>query len=209
TNAALPGNAALVAGTKNFSVTLKTAGSRTITATDFTNGARSPNTSPAIQVDGGSFTKLQILVPGETAAPGTATGKTGTPTARTSGAVFNVTVNAVDANWTTVSSTDTVSLSSSGANATLPANTALVGGTVQLSVTLITAGAQTITASDVTDNTTTANTSASITVNAGGFVKMQLLLPGETAAPGTPTGKTGTPGAQIAGAAFSVTIRAV
>src|SRR5881394_2830906 len=29
------------------------------------------------------------------------------------------------------------------------------------------------------------------TVTAGAFVKLQLLVPGETAAPGTPTGKTG------------------
>src|SRR5256886_7434461 len=45
------------------------------------------------------FTKLQLLVPGETAAPGTGSGKTGTPTAQTAGTAFTVTVNAVDANW--------------------------------------------------------------------------------------------------------------
>ena len=57
------------------------------------------NTSPATTVNGGAFAKLQILLPGETAAPGTATGKTGTPSAQTAGGAFNVTVNAVDANW--------------------------------------------------------------------------------------------------------------
>ncbi len=45
-NAALPANAALVAGTKSFTVTLKTNGSKTVTATDATDGAKSPNTSP-------------------------------------------------------------------------------------------------------------------------------------------------------------------
>src|SRR5439155_195778 len=142
------------------------------------DGALAAADSAAFNITAGTFTKLQLLVPGETAAPGTATGKTGTPSARTSGVAFNVTVNAVDANWNAVSSTDTVSLSSSDANGTLPANTALAGGTVQLGVTLITGGAQTITASDITDNTKTSNTSASVTVNAGAFVKMQLLLPG-------------------------------
>src|SRR5438034_45955 len=209
TNATLPANAALVAGTKTLSVTLKTAGSRTITASDVTDGTKTANTSPAIQVNAGTFAKLQILAPGETAAPGTATGKTGTPTAQPTGTAFNVTVNAVDANWNAVSSTDTVHLTSTDANATLGADAPLVAGTVQISATLVTVGSQTITASDATDNTKTANTSASITVNAGPFAKLQLLLPGEIAAPGTATGKTGTPNPQTAGTAFNVTIRAV
>src|SRR6185369_13676329 len=45
------------------------------------------------------FSKLQLLVPGETAAPGTASGKTGTPNPQAAGTPFNVTVNAVDATW--------------------------------------------------------------------------------------------------------------
>src|SRR5436309_12976956 len=45
------------------------------------------------------FTKLQLLMPGETAAPGTASGKTGTPNAQTAGTAVTVTVNAVDAAW--------------------------------------------------------------------------------------------------------------
>ena len=44
-------------------------------------------------------------MPGETAAPGTASGKTGTPTARAAGAPFTVTVNAVDANWNLINNT--------------------------------------------------------------------------------------------------------
>jgi len=43
-------------------------------------------------------------VPGETAAPGTATGKTGAPTAQPAGTAFNVTVRSVDADWNLVSS---------------------------------------------------------------------------------------------------------
>ena len=75
------------------------------------------NTSPATTINAGAFAKLQILLPGETAAPGTATGKTGTPSAQTAGGSFNVTVNAVDANWNVVSSTDTVGITSTDANA--------------------------------------------------------------------------------------------
>ena len=113
------------------------------------------------------FVKMQLLVPGETAAPGTASGKTGTPTAQTAGTAFTVTVRAVDANWNLVSSTHTVAISSSDTNATLPANAALVAGSQTFSVTLNTAGTATVTATNITDGTKTPNTSPSITVNAG------------------------------------------
>ena len=208
-NAQLPANAALVAGTQTFAVTLVTAGSRTVTATDVTDGTKTANTSPATTVAAGPFTKLQLLMPGETAAPGAATGKTGTPTARTAGAAFTVTIRSVDAYWNLVSSTHTVGLTSSDANATLQANAALAAGTRTLSMTPKTAGSHTVTATDITDGTKTANTSPATTVNPGAFTKLQILLPGETAAPGTATGKTGTPTARTAAAAFVATVNAV
>jgi len=102
-NAVLPASAALVAAQRPFSVTLKSGGSRTVTATDSSDGTKTANTSSFITVNAGSFVKLQLLVPGETAAPGTSTGKTGTPTAETAGTAFSVMVNAVDANWNVVS----------------------------------------------------------------------------------------------------------
>src|SRR5438445_1565303 len=107
-NATLPVSAALVAGTQTFSVTLATVGSRTVTATDVTDGTKTANTSPATTVNGGAFAKLQILLPGEVAAAGTASGKTGAPIAQTAGSAFTVTVNAVDANWNVVSNTNTM-----------------------------------------------------------------------------------------------------
>src|SRR5213078_3383965 len=132
--------AALVAGTKNFSVTLNTAGNWTVTASDITTPAMTANTSPAITVPG-TFVKLQLLVPGETAAPGTGSGKTGTPTSSTAGTAFNITVNAVDSFWNTVTTAaDTVDITSTEPNATLPADAALVSGTRNLSVTFKTAG---------------------------------------------------------------------
>src|SRR5207248_4752091 len=153
--------------------------------------------SPPITVNVGAFTKLQILAPGETASPGSATGKTGAPTAQTAGAAFNVTVNAVDANWNLVTNiTDTAGITSSDANAILPANAALSAGTQSFSVTFKTAGSQTVTSSDVSDGSKTANTTPAITVNAASFTKLQPLVPGETAAPGTASGKTGAPTAR-------------
>jgi len=56
---------------------------------------------------------LQLLVPGETAAPGTATGKTGTPIGQNVGTALSVTVNGVDANWNLINTvTDLVGITS-------------------------------------------------------------------------------------------------
>src|SRR5439155_9426300 len=125
------------------------------------------------------------------------TGKIGTPSPQAAGTPVNVTVNAVDANWNVVSSAvDTVGITASDSNASLPANATLSGGTQTFSVTFKTAGSFTATATDLDDGTRTASTSAAITVTAGILVKLQLLLPGEAAAPGTLNGKTGTPNSQ-------------
>ncbi len=117
-------------------------------------------------INAAPFAKLQILLPGETAAPGTSTGKTGTPTAVNSATALTATVNAVDSGWNVVSTaTDSIHITSTDAYATMPANGKLASGTKTFSVTLITAPSQTITATDITDGTKTANTSASITIN--------------------------------------------
>ncbi len=118
----------------------------------------------------GVFSKLQLLAPGETAAPGTDTGKTGTPDNLPIGVAFVVTVNAVDDFWNFINTvTDTVAITSSTDSiATLPANTSLAAGTVVLPVTFNTPGPQTLTASDVTAPSKTANTSPSIAVTAVG-----------------------------------------
>ena len=94
-------------------------------------------------VNAGAFAKLQLLLPGETAAPGS--GDAARPArrrAQTAGTSFTVTVNAVDANWNVVTTvTDTVAITLDATpNATLPANAALVAGTKTFSVTLKTVG---------------------------------------------------------------------
>src|SRR5438876_474570 len=134
----------LVAGTRTLSsFTFKTGGTRTITATD-AGGALTANTSASVTVNAGAVTKLQILLPGEVAAPGTATGKTAaTPTAQTAGtAIANgIVVNAVDANWNVVPSANpNVTISSTDTNAVIAddngataGNLSLVAGTWTLS----------------------------------------------------------------------------
>jgi hypothetical protein len=113
------------------------------------------------------FTKLQVLMPGETAAPDTASGKTGTPDAQTSGVPFNVTVNAVDNAWHRIAlaPNDIVTITSSDTTAVLPANGALVGGTQTFSVTFGTTGAFTVTATDDTDSKKKPDTGSSTTAN--------------------------------------------
>ena len=109
------------------------------------------NTSPSTTINAGAFTKLQILLPGETAAPGTATGKTGTPSAQTAGGSLQrhrqrgrrqLEPRQLHRHRRRSPRTD--------ANATLPANTALVAGTKTFSVTPKTAGSTTFTATDIT-----------------------------------------------------------
>jgi len=106
-------------------------------AADLSDGSKAASTSPSLTVNVGAFVKLQLLSPGEAAAPGTASGKTGTTLAQNAGTAFNVTVNAVDANWNVVTNvTHTIGITSSDSNATLPANAALVSGTKAFGVTL-------------------------------------------------------------------------
>src|SRR5256885_2372534 len=98
-----PGTLRSWRGPKQLTRMPNTAGSKTVTAIDATDGTKTANTSPATTVNGGVFAKLQILMPGESATPGTASGKTGSPTVQTAGSAVTVTVNAVDANWNVVS----------------------------------------------------------------------------------------------------------
>jgi len=112
-----------------------------------------------------AFTQLQVLLPGETNAPNTVSGKTGTPTPVNSGDLVNVTVNAVDATWHIVNvSGHTVHLTTTDGTAITPNDAALSGGTMTGIIQFNSSGSWTVTASDVTDPTKASNTSSSLTV---------------------------------------------
>ena len=112
-----------------------------------------------------SFKKLQVLLPGETAAPGTATGKTGTPTSVSAGATIQVVVNAVNSQWFVINTvTDTVHITSTDTGAFIDPDAALLQGSQVFNVTFSAPGTYTVTASDLTDATKSAGTSASIVV---------------------------------------------
>ncbi len=210
TNATFAADANLASGTVTMSVTLRRAGSWTITASDVDDGTKTSSTSPPITANVGSFTKLQTLLPGETAVPGSSTGKTGTPATQTAGTPFAVTVNSVDANWNLISTNDTVRIFASDTNAVLPANAALIAGAQTFSLTLKSAGSRTVTASNITHATIGGGTSSAVAINPAAYARLQVLMPGETAAPGTVNGKTGAPTARTAGTAFTtLTVSAV
>src|SRR5439155_24763080 len=60
----------------------------------FTSPALTGTNSSNVVVSAGPLAKLQLLAPGETAAPATDSGKRGTPSTQTPGLAFHVTVNA-------------------------------------------------------------------------------------------------------------------
>jgi hypothetical protein len=132
--AVLPANSPFTNRTGNFTVTFKSIGSQTITATD-TVTASLKATSSAISVVSNTATHLAMNGPGST----------------NTRATFNVTVSALDAaNNVSAGYSGTVHFTSSDAQAKLPADSALAAGTGNFSATLETAGTQTLTATDTT-----------------------------------------------------------
>ena len=217
TNFTPPADAALSAtGPTLFNLVFNTLGETPfVTATNTTDGSKTAYSQTLPAVVAGAFVKLQLLLPGETAAPNTPTGKTGTPAIQNAGSPFDVIVNAVDANWNVVSTvTDEVSIThaiaSNNATSVLPANANLVAGTGTFSVTLRRADTgYELVASDVTEPTIVANTSANLEVAAGAFAKLLMVMPGETYAPGAPTGKTGAATAPVANIDYAVEVYGV
>ncbi len=167
-------------------------GAVAFTCTDFTSPPHS-GTSQSFVVLPGAFTKLQVLLPGETARGGTADGQDGTPTNQAAGSTFTVTVRAVDSFWNLVPGvSDSIALGSTDAFAAMPAETVLVNGQVLVPTRLFRSGGQRIWASDITQAQIEPDTSSVVTVVGGTFAKVLILAPGEEVAPGTATGRTGT-----------------
>ncbi len=157
--ATLPANAVLTNGTGNFSATLKTAGSQTITATD-TVTASITGTSTSVTVSPGPTSLFSVT----TAA---------SPTAGTS---FSFTVTAFDAfNNTATSYSGTVKFTSTDTQAALPPPSKLTNGSMTFQTTLKTSGNQMITATDTVMASITG--SLSIAISAGPVTHLSVSAP--------------------------------
>ena len=151
---------------------MNTTGAQTITATD-TVTASITGTSGAITVSGASATHFSVT------APGTAT----------AGTAFNITVTALTAaNATATGYTGTVHFTSTDGAAVLPANSTLTNGAGTFSVTLKTAGAQTIAA---TDTVTASITGVSGTITVAGVGPSPMLAISKTHAGNFTQGQQG------------------
>ena len=166
-------------------------------------------TSGSFQVLPGPFTGLQVLLPGQTARGGTATGYSGEPDAHNAGSQFTIRVRAADEYWNLVPDvTDRVSLESTDLFADMPAETTLVGGEISLPVTLYSCGMQTISSADIDVPSITPHTSRPVEIIPGAYAKILLLAPGEEPAPGTEEGRTGTATDQSINYSFTVIVYA-
>jgi hypothetical protein len=164
--AKLPANSTLTNGTGTFSVTLKTVGggTQTITAVDTVTPSIAGASNP-IAVSPGLATSLSVQA----------------GAAETTGISFSVTVSAMDTYGNLVTSyTGAAHFMSSDAQATLPANATLPGGTATFSVTLKTLGMQTITASD-TVTASLKGTSSAINVVSNAATHISVEGPGNVA----------------------------
>ena len=166
-------------------------------------------TSNSFQVLPGPYAKLQVLLPGQTPKGGTSTGFSGSPTDQYAGTSFTLTIRAVDNFWNRVPGvTPRVGLTSTDAFAGMPAETTLVNGELILPVTLYKSGYQTISAADLDSPGITPHTSSSVLVLGGPYARILLLAPGESLAPGTENGRTGTATDQSINFAFTLKVYA-
>ncbi|WP_162796040.1 hypothetical protein, partial [Pedobacter nanyangensis] len=165
----------------------------------------------------GPFASLQVLLPGQTNAPGTPSGRLGsTLISPTAGTNLAVTVNAVDYAFNVITDAPNhqVSLATNNPYATISAPVALTSGTASFNATLYSYSPTpttyySLTANDDTDNAIADGVSSDINVISGAFTKLLMVMPGETYAPGTPTGKTGTATAPVANVDYTVAVYGV
>jgi hypothetical protein len=144
-------------------------------------------------VNPGPVAKMFVYFPGMTPQGGTATGYTGTPTDQQAGTTFNMTVRACDQYWNRVTgNNDTVDLTSTDAFANMPAQITLVNGELVVPVKMYRSGYQRVSAHDASNSGVLDYTSTQVLVNGGPYARIVVLCPGESIAPGTANGRTGT-----------------
>src|SRR5205807_909820 len=169
--ATLPSDSTLASGVKTatISATLKTAGRRTTTGTDTLTGTIT-GTSNAMAVSTAAATHLTVSAPGSA----------------TAASAFSFTVTALDQfNNTATGYLGTVHFTKSdgGGGSAVPANYSFVGGdggvhSFSSGATLVTAGLQSVTATDTITGTITGT--ANVTVNPAAATHYTLTIPAAT-----------------------------
>jgi|GEM_PF-3978753 len=202
-------------GTITFTVkTTTTSGTANVTAT--TSGI-SGNASGSVPVEmvPGALSKLVAILPGETFSKTSGTGKTGTPSAHTAGSAYTVKVYAVDVNYNIIKTlTDLIELESSQEFAQVnPVQQAFPGNNstdrIEFSVTEYISGTNiSLTIKDLT-NSSYDTVSSNYNIVSATAKKLQIILPGETAYPGSVNGKTGSALNQRSGIPFYIYINIV
>jgi subtilisin-like proprotein convertase family protein len=140
------------AGSHAFSAVLKTAGTQSLTVTD-TAAYGLSGTEAGIAVSSAAASRLVVSV----------------PTGTTAGTPSSVTLTAYDAYGNVATGyTGTVHFTSSDGQAVLPANATLSHGTGTFSVTWMTAGSQTLTATDTANGTLAGSVAVSVSPAASG-----------------------------------------
>ena len=166
-------------------------------------------TSESFQVAPGPYVGLQVLLPGQTPAGGTAAGFTGVPNSQNAGSTFTVQIRAVDSYFNRVSGIDNqVSLTSTDANLEAPADLTLANGEALVPLTLFRAGLQTLTAADRDSSEIVSHTSSEVEVLAGPYARVLILAPGEEISPGSEEGRSGAATDQSINFAFTVVVYA-
>lgn len=156
--------------------------------------------------------RLLVIVPNQTYEPGTQSGKSGTVSGQTAGTSFVLTLYATDIWYNCIDTINhTVAITSS--DPFIPASqTQFTNGMASVPFAFRTAGSRVIYANDVTNPGLAPDTSSAISVYAGTYAELLVLLPGETHVQGdtsssTP-GKIGNPDDQYVLEDFTVTVYA-
>ena len=166
-------------------------------------------TSNAFAVNAGPVAKMFIYYPGMTPQGGTATGYSGVPTDQQAGATFNMTVRACDQYWNRVTgNSDTISLTSTDTFANMPAQITLSDGELLVPIKMFRSGLQRVSAHNQSNSGVSDYASTQVRIIGGPYSRIVALCPGESIAPGTASGRTGTATDQSINYSFVVTVQA-
>ena len=174
------------------------------------------STSSAIPVNTGAPARLQILLPNQSAVPGSATGKTGSPLATTAGTSYSVTVRMTDARFNRVAQASQPTVwFNTGDNFAVPSPNTLTltpasgQGTDNFTFQTASSGSGWkigVATTALSAVTVSSDTSDFVVVGTTTTDHILLILPGEFAVPGSPTGFSGTPAAAFAGTVYVSTV---